>query len=831
MKNRRFSIFCACLVFGFFLAVPSSLYAEEGVSESTPVDVVSETPVTEENTAPVTETTEETAPQTEEQTATEPTEEIVEETVVPTVEEVTTEETTPAPEAANPPQSPSASESLPTFTLHIRLEGNILYEGETQIPQLNVDIKDNTGANHSVAGNSLLSALYTVDLAEDSFEITDLTYYESFGAFFMNCIKAAINPDPSCGNWIFFVNDAFPYDSIDQYTLQENDEVYVFFGSQYRALSDQESVELGQSVNGQAQTYNYKTNVWEGAGSVTLSVIQDNPDNPWSPIVVTSSPVSDTGSATFVLSATGSYKIGIDEDYYMHTAPFLVIDAVSAATSTPGSTPTSETNNSNTNNNNSCTDCNPPELVSQSTIDDTIEKILTYVKTQQKTTGAIQDGATTDWLIMSFGAKGIYADTVAATSTSLLDYAKNYSFSSGAELNFCAGYPRHVLALLAGGVDSSDTAVVELLQKIKSNECFDGTLYGEAGINDDIFALLSLLATGETVSGAQVSAIISSIISDQQTSGAFTWNGWEGSDVTGAAINALKYAVQKGATVDTAIFDKAKNYLKKEQLNDGGWGFGSSDVLTTSWAVMGINALGEGQSDWTQSSGKNPWNVLTGKLSPQGYYTSPFTGSKPDWFATKHAVPALKGSTWPIILTPVSTDNSSTCIGACNSRSEDISTKQTTSTEQIPTTTPHLLLDIPITVPIDLIGTDEETPDDSIDVTETTTSTENVAPVVLINEIGEETATAPSPIIRKPFSAPATRVLTNGNPKESETGIDVQNKIKDIPAIESPTSPPEAQTDGSSLGKKIAEKVFNSAAAGTATVGLFLAWRFMRALL
>ncbi|MEK7189532.1 MAG: hypothetical protein AAB666_00955, partial [Patescibacteria group bacterium] len=111
-------------------------------------------------------------------------------------------------------------------------------------------------------------------------------------------------------------------------------------------------------------------------------------------------------------------------------------------------------------------------------------------------------------------------------------------------------------------------------------------------------------------------------------------------------------AKNKGAIIDKYIFTKARAYLKSQQLSDGGWGFGTSDVLTTGWAMMGINSLDEGQTDWTNSQNKNPWSILTEQLSSDGYYESVWAPGTVDWFGTKHAVPALLGKSWPIILTP-----------------------------------------------------------------------------------------------------------------------------------------------------------------------------------
>ena len=117
-------------------------------------------------------------------------------------------------------------------------------------------------------------------------------------------------------------------------------------------------------------------------------------------------------------------------------------------------------------------------------------------------------------------------------------------------------------------------------------------------------------------------------------------------------MNALAFAKQKGASISDSVFTNAKTYLKNEQLADGGWGFGASDPLTTSWVIMGLNALGEGQTDWFNSSGKNPWYPLVEQLNTAGYYEPSWAPGTVDWFGTKHAVTALLGKSWPITLNP-----------------------------------------------------------------------------------------------------------------------------------------------------------------------------------
>ncbi|MFH1291642.1 MAG: prenyltransferase/squalene oxidase repeat-containing protein [bacterium] len=295
-----------------------------------------------------------------------------------------------------------------------------------------------------------------------------------------------------------------------------------------------------------------------------------------------------------------------------------------------------------------------PETISNAEIQSAVDKIIKYMESQQTDDGKIIDGGITDWALMSFVADGKNPAEIASSPSAphndsdktLLGAIISYDFTDPNDLNLCATYPRHVLALYTAGVETSSSSIQNLLTKIRT-ECYVDNDYGQSGINDDVFALMALLIENQTTDQEIIQGIIKDIKADQTNDGAFTWDGWPGADITGAVINTLNYAKSKGLIIDQTIFDNAKTYLKSQQLDDGGWGWGSSDVLTTGWVMMGINSLSETQSDWFKGE-KNPWHVLVDNLNNDGYYESAWVPGTADWFAVKHAIPALLGQSWPI---------------------------------------------------------------------------------------------------------------------------------------------------------------------------------------
>lgn len=446
--------------------------------------------------------------------------------------------------------------------------------------------------------------------------------------------------------WIYNINQQDPgWVGMNDYQIQNNDLLTVFYSVwPWKIESSTGTVHLGENVVFTA--FNYASSTWQTSASTTVSIN--------SQLFVT----NDNGEYIYTPSATGTLSAFIygSESWPQNSPTISVAIIEPMATSTATSTPETDTNTSDTggagNEGGGGGSSTPAPAVSSSVIAEKAQSILNFLKTQQEADGKIIDGGTSDWAIMSFGADSQYAQDIATSSISLLDFAKNYNFTDASELNVCASYPRHVLALLSAGISGSDANVQNLITKIKSEECYKNNQFGQNGINDDVFALFSLLAADTPTSEPIVNDILTTIIADQTPDGAFTWTGWPSADITGAAVNALQYARNKGIVVDQNIITKARAYLKSQQLADGGWGFGVSDVLTTSWAMTGINSLGEGQIDWTNSQNKNPWSALTEQLKVGGFYESAWAPGTVDWFSTKHAVPALLGKAWPIILEP-----------------------------------------------------------------------------------------------------------------------------------------------------------------------------------
>jgi len=102
------------------------------------------------------------------------------------------------------------------------------------------------------------------------------------------------------------------------------------------------------------------------------------------------------------------------------------------------------------------------------------------------------------------------------------------------------------LALLSAGVEKDDEAMLGLKNKI-INDCYTDNKYGLNGINDDVFALISLLALDINPTESIVTDMVNNIKDWQLENGAFSWPDWmdptqktAGDDITGVSIKCFK---------------------------------------------------------------------------------------------------------------------------------------------------------------------------------------------------------------------------------------------------------------------------------------------------
>ncbi len=517
---------------------------------------------------------------------------------------------THADEIIPPPPEP---ESAPQETILIRNGNTVIFQGSVGLPAAGtVDITDNAGETHSINSQSVLGLLYAIDRESDAFSISDLQYYSSFGSLYLKCIIPA-SASALCDNWQYVVNDITPFSGMDATALSGGETIGLYFGYAHQVLLDKASIAPGESFTATAQKYNYLSNSWNALDGVTLGVTTPNPDDAWSPIVVHTQTVDTNGIASFALQNTGTYSVGISEDYYFPSYQVIVTEPTPAAPQNTGGEGTP-----------------PPPVFS-------VTNAINYLMDTQNPDGSFDNGEMyTDWAAIAFAADGIQ-DVIREKFIEFMKTKNEISF-------LLTDNERRVMALLALGENPYAFNGADYIAPIIKS--FDGAQFGDINFtNDDIFALIPLASAGYTESDEMIAKDISFIISKQKENGS-----WEDSiDMTSATVQALA-PFKSMADIPNSLL-QAEKYLKNSQENNGGFG----SVFSTSWAAQAMSALGaswvKGGNSIDNYFGIQQTNANDGAVIP----TSEPLQSR--IWATSYAIPAVLKKPWSKIMRPVQKQN------------------------------------------------------------------------------------------------------------------------------------------------------------------------------
>lgn len=270
--------------------------------------------------------------------------------------------------------------------------------------------------------------------------------------------------------------------------------------------------------------------------------------------------------------------------------------------------------------------------------DSVIDKGINFLKSKQDSTGKVTGGfsAPSQWSSIAFAANGIDLGSL-----------KNFLLTDLPTNNTATDWESRILAIIAIDGDPTNFGGTNYLQKLEgfANNNQTGDV---CSVNDDIFGLLALIASGNA-SNVQIKQDTLNFIINKQdpTDGGFGFSApscaWysTSSDMTAAGLQALQAAKDNGLTnaeLDNAI-TKAKNYLLANQYTDGGFGYGSSDADTTGWVLMAFNVLGLKDS----SQAVNARNWLLSKQQSDGGFPG-WSGS--DSTTTAQTLIALAGKSW-----------------------------------------------------------------------------------------------------------------------------------------------------------------------------------------
>ncbi len=513
-----------------------------------------------------------------------------------------------------------AEEPPEPIVVHLTLRSGetVFFTGEVALPTGTTEL-----SGHTLDSSSVLAVLNDADVTDDSWAVSDLQYFDSFGSFLLNCINSeAVGND--CYDWHYAVDGVTPSEGVDQKILSGGESVYFFFSPQNRITLSSGAITTADSLTATAEKYNYEDNTWEVEDSVTLGVTQPDPLNEFNPpIEIMTSEVNSSGQVVFTSIPAGSYNVGIRDDYgyYFPTSPLSVTSA--PVSSGGGSSSGSRSLASRK-------IAIPTVLGVQTKISFDLEKGLAFLTSQQKENGSFEQEIYTDW-----GAVAV----ASIPNQDIIPVLKLVKYLSGnkSEGQLLTDYERHAMALMALGLNPYNTNGENYIAKIVSS--FDGNQFGDVDEdNDDIFALIVLLNAGYDTKDTMANQSLKFILNRQKENG--SWD--ESVDMTGAAMVAL-VAWQDDEQVKNAL-TKALDFLKKVQKDNGGW---NDSASSTAWAIGGLNALLEKPESFIKE-GNTPLDYLATLQDTDGGVKNESLQNK--IWETAYVVSALSGKTWNQIL-------------------------------------------------------------------------------------------------------------------------------------------------------------------------------------
>lgn len=281
-----------------------------------------------------------------------------------------------------------------------------------------------------------------------------------------------------------------------------------------------------------------------------------------------------------------------------------------------------------------------------------------YLSNHQNADGSITGlGGESDWTAVAVKAAGTDVSDLSKAGTSLTDFLEADMPPAGAP---ATAIERKMFAVVAADGDTSNfggTNYTNLLaNQHVSNQVGDPTL-----LNDDIFGVIAIQASGKTSLKSAAQDGLDYFISHQNADGGFSYTtescmycGSDSND-TAAAIIAM-YAGDKLGLIMSSPDAKANAliYLLSTQQADGGFGYdiySPSDGSSTAWSLMALNVIGSPVA--TQAAQARDW-LLKNQNPDGGFSFGAYGINTSDTFTTAHAITALLGSTWLLSPEPLS---------------------------------------------------------------------------------------------------------------------------------------------------------------------------------
>ena len=264
-----------------------------------------------------------------------------------------------------------------------------------------------------------------------------------------------------------------------------------------------------------------------------------------------------------------------------------------------------------------------------------IQKSVNYLYSQQDNEGKIKGLSISSWAAMALSLTDINQFKFEKLKAYLYNQVNNLDNNQATE------WERHILGLIACNINPNSVNGINCTQKIL--DFFDGSQIGDVNnIYDDIFGIISLNSSGLNKNSSVIQHLRNHILSKQKIDGS-----WGDVDTTAAAIISL---IISGEHIDSIIIQNALTFIKSKQDPSGGFiSWGSTNLATTAWVMMALNALGEDPlSDyWIEKENSSINYIISLQQSDGSFNYSHSSNQNSEWM-TSYAIVALMGKSYPI---------------------------------------------------------------------------------------------------------------------------------------------------------------------------------------
>jgi len=269
--------------------------------------------------------------------------------------------------------------------------------------------------------------------------------------------------------------------------------------------------------------------------------------------------------------------------------------------------------------------------------------------------GAPSSQATTCWVMTALAAAGedVTGRGWAPAGLNPVDFLTNSDILPETTND----YARLLLALSAAGQNSTFKSI-DLASQIKTFQQPDGhfaqpQLQESGFINSHLWSILALIAAGQDVPDREQAK--NWLIKQQNQDGGFGWAQGVASDAddTGIAVQVL--VLMGEAPQTSSVLQDALDYLKKCQGEDGGFNSGNdwmsngSNASSTAWTLQALTAAGIDASsgEWTKE-GVTPVSYLVNLQNQTGFYHWKTDVAATPATTTAHTIAALAQKPYPV---------------------------------------------------------------------------------------------------------------------------------------------------------------------------------------